>query len=122
MILVDTSVWIDHLRVGDPDLVDLLADRVVLGHPHVIGELAVGSLRDRTLVISRLRALPRSAVATDDEVVALVERRALHGRGLGWVDAHLLAGTLLTPDARLWARDRRLRAAADELGIAAAHD
>lgn len=119
MILVDTSVWVDHLRAGDPVLTRLLPDGLVLAHPWVTGELALGNLGRRDEVIGLLRGLPQSRVASEDEVLDLVERRRLAGGGIGWVDAQLLASTLLTPEARLWTRDRRLAAVASRLGCSA---
>jgi predicted nucleic acid-binding protein len=117
-VLVDTSVWIDHLRRNDADLVTLLGQTLVLGHPYVRAEIALGSMSDRAAVLAWLGQLPQANVATVDEVVGLIERQTLHGRGLGYVDAQLLAATRITPGARLWARDRRLDRAARELGIA----
>jgi len=117
VILVDTSVWIDHLHRHDAELARLLEAVQVCVHPMVIGELALGSLRNRDGVLALLRALPSAVVATHDETMALVDARQLHGRGLGLVDAHLLASVLLTPDARLLTRDRRLAATAGALGI-----
>lgn len=118
MILVDTSVWIDHLRGGDLNLARRLDGGEVLGHPLVIGELAMGNLRQRRLILSALEGLPKALVARDDEVMAFIEREALHGLGVGYVDAHLLASARLTPDARLWTRDRRLTEVAERLGVA----
>lgn len=118
MILVDSSVWIDHLRSRDAALAELLLRGQVLAHPFVIGELALGSLRRREEIISGLQGLPRAVVADDPEVLALIARESLHGRGIGYIDAHLLASVQLTPDARLWTRDRRLDDAAGRLGIA----
>lgn len=117
MILVDTSVWIDHLRVGDPELGRLLDRGLVLGHVFVRGELACGNLRRRAEVLVLLADLPQAVVAEDGEVLALIERQRLMGRGIGYVDAHLLAATLLTPGARLWTRDVRLAAVAGQLGV-----
>lgn len=118
MILVDTSVWVDHLRAGDATLAALLEQGQVLMHPFVVGELACGNLRQRADLLGHLRRLPRGAVADDEEVLHVIERHALMGRGIGYVDAHLLAATLLTAPAKLWTRDRRLRAVADSLGLA----
>jgi len=118
MVLVDTSVWVDHLRVGDPALARLLDAGGVLIHPFVIGELALGNLRQRATVLGALSDLPRAAVATDAEVGHFIERQALFGRGLGHVDVHLLAAVRLTTGALMWTRDRRLRALAAELGLA----
>jgi predicted nucleic acid-binding protein len=117
LILVDTSVWIDHLRSGDEALGSLLESGAVLTHPFVIGELALGSFRNRELVLESLRALPRATVANDDEVLAFIGRWKLFGVGIGYVDAHLLAAVRLTSGARLWARDKRLAAVADGLGL-----
>lgn len=118
MILVDTSVWIDHLRAGDATLVQLLETGRVLAHPYVIGELALGSLKNRNVVISTLRDLPRVAVATDDEVLHFIGEQTLFGLGIGYVDAHLLAATRLTPGAAIWTRDKRLAATAERLSLA----
>ncbi len=119
MILVDTSVWIDHLRVGDPELVSLLQDGQVLAHPWVVGELALGHLSERTEILGLLRNLPQAESATDVETLNLIDRHQLFGLGIGYVDAHLLAATMLTTDARLWTRDQRLAAVAARLGLAA---
>lgn len=109
--LVDTSVWVDHLRRRQPRLARLLERGEVVVHPYVIGELACGNLQGRDEVLGLLRALPRAVVASDEEVLRLVEVKRLHGRGLGWVDVHLLAAARLT-GCRLWTADRRLEAAA----------
>lgn len=118
MILVDTSVWVDHLRRGDPGLVDLLERSAVVMHPFVVGEIACGSLRDRKLLLGLLMDLPAAVMATDDEVMQFIERHALHGKGIGYVDVHLLASVALTGRARLWTRDQKLRQAAAALGCA----
>ena len=122
MILVDTSVWIDHLRTGDAGLADLLDSGLALTHPLVIGELAMGNLRARDAVLALLQALPQAVVASDDEVLAHVARHRLFGIGIGYADAHLLASTQLTAGANLWTRDRRLREAASRLGIESERD
>ena len=119
MILVDTSVWVNHLRAADERLSTLLTAREVLGHPFVIGELALGYLQPRDATLSELRDLPQAVVAEDEDVLDLIDRLPLFGRGIGYVDAHLLAAVLLTPEARLWTGDRRLQAVAAELGLAA---
>ena len=119
MILVDTAIWVDHLRVGDADLVALLENRRVLGHPWVAGELALGQLSAREELLSLLADLPQAQVAGDREVMTLIERRQLFRRGIGYVDAQLLGATLLTEGARLWTRDERLTAVAEDLSIAA---
>ena len=120
MILVDTSVWIDHLRANNEALAGLLDQGAVLAHPFVIGELALGQLRQRGAILNSLAALPRAEVATEREVLRFVERHALFGRGIGYVDVHLLAATRLTPDALFWTSDKRLHGVADELKLAAA--
>jgi predicted nucleic acid-binding protein len=116
VILVDSSIWIDHLRRADAELVRLLAADEVLCHPFVIGELACGHLRQRVAFLAQLQALPLAAATTHEETLAFVECRAIAGRGIGWADVHLLSATLLAAPARLWTRDKRLAAAAAELG------
>ncbi len=118
MILVDTSIWIDHLRGGNLGLAGKLDAGQVLTHPLVIGELAMGDLRPREVVLRSLTQLPQAVMARDDEVLAYIDRLALHGKGIGYIDAHLLASTALTQDAELWTRDRRLAEIAVELGLA----
>lgn len=118
MILVDTSIWIDHLRTGDPRLVGLLQDGHVLAHPWVIGEIALGHLSRRDEVLGLLHNLPQATVATDVEVLSLIDNQHLFGLGVGYVDAHLLAATMLSSDARLWTRDKRLAAVAGQHGLA----
>lgn len=118
MILVDTSVWIDHFRVGIEELSRLLDQDEVSMHPFVIGEIALGSIGRRSEVLELLGELPRASVATPNEVLELIEQRALSGIGIGYVDAHILASAVLTPGTRLWAHDTRLAGAAERLGIA----
>jgi predicted nucleic acid-binding protein len=118
MILVDTSIWIDHLRAGDQTLSTLLNDGHVATHPFVIGELACGNLRQRSEVLRLLDALPKVPVASDREVLYFIERNRLMGRGVGYVDAHLLTATALGDGLRLWTRDRRLNDVAVDLGMA----
>jgi len=117
VILVDTSVWVGHLRATSPELERALLDGEVLIHPFVIGELACGNLRDRASVLELLSDLPRAAEATHDEALACIERNRLQGKGLGWTDVHLLASALLTP-ARLWTLDAALRREAKRCGVA----
>jgi predicted nucleic acid-binding protein len=117
MILVDTSVWIEHLRRGLPGLVATLERDDVLAHPFVVGELACGNLRNRDELLRLLDDLPRAPVATDPEVLAFIERRSLMGRGIGYIDAHLLASVALDGAARLWTRDKRLSAVAVDLQL-----
>ena len=119
MILVDTSIWVDHLRSGNRALADLLQRGEVLVHPFLIGELALGHLRQRAAVLDMLADLPQTEVATDAEVLRLIDRYALFGRGIGYVDVHLMAAVRLTSGARLWTNDRRLHAVATELDLAA---
>ena len=116
MILVDTSVWVDHLRRGNPRLASLLEEAQVLCHPFVIGELACGNLRNRREILRLLAALPAVPQADGSEVLHLVESHHLYGLGLGWVDAHLLASCLLS-DSELWTLDEPLRAAARKLAV-----
>lgn len=118
MILVDTSVWVDHLRRGDAGLVDLLERSAVLMHPFVVGEMACGSLRDRESILELLQDLPAAVVASTDEVLGFIERHVLHGQGIGYVDVHLLASTALSEGARLWTRDKKLSRVAAALGCA----
>ena len=118
MTLADTSVWINHLRANDPALVELLEDNQVVMHPMVIGELACGNLRDRERVLDLLKDLPQIPVAEDGEVLFLIERHRLMGRGIGYIDAHLLAAASLTDTVTLWTEDRRLEGAAAALGLA----
>ncbi|MFG1286238.1 type II toxin-antitoxin system VapC family toxin [Xanthobacter versatilis] len=117
MILVDTSIWIDHFRTGETRLAERLEAGEILTHPFVIYELALGNFRDRNTILGALADLPSAMVANDAEVLALIEAASLYGRGIGLVDAHLIASVRLTPDARLWTRDRRLGVIADELGL-----
>jgi predicted nucleic acid-binding protein len=118
MILVDTSVWIDHLRGRESALaVELNAGRVLM-HPFVLGELACGNLRNRPRVLYLLQRLPRATVATDAEALTYIEHNRLMGHGIGYVDVHLLASVSLGEPARLWTRDTRLAAIAADLGLA----
>ena len=115
MILVDSSVWIDPFRSGDAALAGLLNQARVLIHPFIVGELALGNFRQRAVVFDALRGLPQAVVATDDEVLGFIERHALFGLGIGYIDAHLLAAVGLTPGSSLLTRDKRLAAAAKRL-------
>lgn len=121
MILVDTTVWIDHLRGGDPELSSLLQDGHVLAHPWVTGELALGHLSRRSEILGLLGNLPQARSATDLEVLTMIDDHQLFGLGIGYVDAHLLAATLLTTGSRLWTRDKRLAAVAAQHGLASDH-
>ena len=118
MILVDTSAWAEHLRRGLPRLAMHLQEGEVLIHPCVIGELACGNLRNRQQVLELLLGLPMATVASDTEVLLLIERDRLMGRGIGYIDAHLLASARLS-HCRLWTQDPCLAAVAQEQGLAA---
>jgi hypothetical protein len=118
VILVDTSVWVEHLRVGSTALADELGAGRVLVHPFVIGELACGNLRNRRDLFDLLGRLPSVPRATYADALGFLERRALMGRGIGFIDVHLLASVALAAPARLWTRDRRLAALAAELRLA----
>lgn len=111
MILVDTSVWIDHLRTGSAELSVRLEQGLVACHPFVVGELACGNLQGRAAVLAHLRALPQARMADHEEAIHLVTEHRLHGRGLGWIDVHLLASALLS-DFQLWTLDQQLASAA----------
>ena len=113
MVLVDTSVWVSHLRETNDALVHLLNDAEVVCHPFVIGELACGNLKNRTAIISLLEALPTVYEAGHEEVLAFIESRKVMGKGLGYVDVHLLASALLT-EVTLWTLDKRLDKVAEE--------
>ena len=120
MILVDTSIWVDHLRAGDDRLGALLDSGEVLGHPFVIGEPALGNLRQRDAFLRDLLDLPQAIVASDEEMAQLIDREKLFGCGIGYIDAHLLAAARLTADTKLWTRDQTLNEVAAQLGLAAA--
>ena len=117
MILVDTSVWIDHLRHGNRRLVSLLNAGVVLIHPFIVGEIALGHLRHRASLLNELGNLQQASAATDEEVMHFIERQALYGTGIGYVDAHLLAATTLTSGTKFWSFDRRVHQVALRLGL-----
>lgn len=119
MILVDTSVWVDHLRSGNDRLDALLRTGSVLGHQWVTGEIALGNVKNRSEILALLGGIPQATLAQPVEIVGLIERETLHGNGIGYVDCQLLASTLLTPNAALWTHDKRLRAVASRLGIQA---
>lgn len=118
MVLVDTSRWIDHLSASDPEMQSLLQQGEVLIHPFVIGELAVGNLNPRATLLRAFAELPQAVTAEHHEVMAFVERLRLFGRGIGYIDAALLASVRLMPGTTLLTRDRRLHQIALELGIA----
>jgi predicted nucleic acid-binding protein len=118
MILVDTSVWIDHWCSRELHLIELLRDEEVLAHPMVIGELACGHIRRRQETMRVLNRLPRAPMAGHLEALRFIEQRQLMGRGIGYVDIHLLASAMLGAATPLWTVDRRLRAVAEEFGLA----
>ena len=116
MILVDTSVWVDHLRHGSGRLRGLLEEGQILCHPFVIGELACGRLRNREEVLALLHELPRAPRVSEEEVLAFIENHRLMGQGLGLIDVHLLAAAMLA-GVSIWTEDRALRRAAHDLGV-----
>lgn len=117
MILVDTSVWIDHLHQADDILIVLLEHNEVLMHPMIIGELACGNLRNRQELLPLWHSLPAIVTATDAEALQFLERQQLMGKGIGFIAVHLLSAVSLQDDARLWTRDNRLARLADDLGL-----
>jgi len=117
LILVDTSVWIDHLHKGIPRLAEALENQEVLSHPLVIGELACGEIKRRQEILGLLADLPVAVIATDEEALALIERHRLMGKGVGYTDVHLLTSVMLTDGARIWTSDKRLAAIAATLRI-----
>lgn len=118
MILVDTSVWVDHLRNPEADLNALLNENNVLMHPMVIGELACGYVRNRKQALENWRMLPRINEANHEQVISLIEAKKLMGRGIGFVDMHLLWSILNYPGSLLWTRDKKLNPIANEFNIA----
>jgi predicted nucleic acid-binding protein len=116
VILVDTSIWVNHLRQANPPLQQLLTEGSVVTHPFIIGELACGSLRNRKEILGLMTVLPTAVLANHDEVLDMVESNRLFGKGLGWIDAHLLASALLSR-IPLWTLDQHLRTAARALAI-----
>jgi predicted nucleic acid-binding protein len=119
VILADTTVWIDHFRNVDLRLDMLLESSEIVVHPFVIGELSMGSLRERDIVLGRLRRLVSLMPARHSAVMQMVETRQLYGTGLQYIDVHLLASTLATAGCKIWTRDKRLHAVAERLGVAA---
>ena len=118
MILADTSIWIDHFRGSDAELRRIIEEDALLCHPFVIGELALGSLRDRETVLAFLAAQRQVSVATHDEIMSMIDRHGLFSMGIGYTDAHLLASVLLDRGSALWTRDKRLSVAAEKAGAA----
>lgn len=120
MIIADSSVWIDHLNKSDPIFFRLLREAQVFVHPFVIGEIALGNLKNRDIQLAHMKLLPFADAATDEEVLVMIQRHTLFGSGIGYVDAHLLASARLS-SATLWTRDNCLRQAAATLGVAQFH-
>jgi predicted nucleic acid-binding protein len=116
MVLVDTSVWVTHLREGNDEFSKLLNDGAVFCHPFIVGELACGNLKDRAAILALLQLLPMSIAADHGEVLSFIESRGLMGKGIGYVDAHLLLSALLS-DAPLWTLDKKLAQSAASLNI-----
>jgi len=119
MILVDTSVWIDHLAHPIDTIFELAEAEQLLSHPFVIGELALVSIKNRRHFLETFAQLPAATTATDDEVLALIEHHSLFGRGVGYLDAHLITSVMLTDNAKIWTFDKRMQAVAIELSCAA---
>ena len=119
MILVDASVWIEHVRAPDDIMLQLLRDQRVITHPFVIGEVVLGHIRRREAVLTELKELPQARLVDDEEVLDFIGSRRLYGQGVGYVDAHLLASSMITARASIWTLDRNLHAAAERLGLAA---
>jgi predicted nucleic acid-binding protein len=118
MILADSSVWIDHFRTPNERLTQLADEQMLIIHPFVVGELSLGSLKDRGMTLRYLNGLPHAPLAHVEEVAEMIELRRLFSRGLGYIDVHLLASAMLA-SIGVWTRDRRLREAAILLGVAA---
>lgn len=118
MILVDTSIWIDHFRYDDSELRKIINDDQLLCHPFVVTELALGSLRERAAVLEFLTAQREALIATHAEVMTIIDRHSIFSMGIGYTDAHLLTSTLLDRRSSLWTRDKRLAAAAQKVGAA----
>jgi predicted nucleic acid-binding protein len=121
LILADTSIWIDHFRIGNEELRRRLEQGQIVTHPFIIAELALGSLKERNRTLTLLDLLPQLRMAQFSEVRVLIETRRLYGRGLGLVDAHLIASVFLSPSTFLWTRDKQLGKAAEDFGIRAAN-
>jgi len=116
MVLVDTSVWVSHLRVGNVGLEKLLNDGEVVCHPFIIGEIACGNLKNRREILIHLQSLPKTILAEDAEVLEFIENHQLMGKGLGYIDIHLIAAAVLT-DVPLWTFDKTLDKITGKIGI-----
>jgi len=121
LVLADTSIWVDHLRKGNTLFAEMLAESAILMHPCVIGELAMGTLKNRAEILRFLQAMPEAEAATDDEVLHVIGSKQLWGLGIGWIDAHMLASTLLTAACALWTLDGPLRNVAAKAGAKLFH-
>ena len=117
-ILADSSIWIDHINRQSPDLTPLLRSRRIVLHPMIIGEIALGSIRERAAFLAELAILPKATVASHAEVLAIIEWAKLYNRGIGFIDAHLLSSARLTPNCLIWTRDKSLQTEAARLDIA----
>ncbi len=115
--MADTSVWISHFRIGDPQMQQLLRNKRVVAHPFIVSELALGSIADRIQTLADLRALPRAPVADQGEVDGLIEVRQLYAKGIGFVDVHLIASALIHGNLRIWTLDKRLAELAQSIGV-----
>jgi predicted nucleic acid-binding protein len=116
MVLVDTSVWVLHLRDGNAELINLLNDGSVLCHSLIVGELACGNLKDRSTILSFLQLLPMSIEAEHEEVLSFIENNRLMGKGMGYMDVHLITSAVLT-GVPIWTLDKKLAQAADRLHV-----
>jgi len=119
MILADTSVWIDYLRSGDALLSEQLSQANLLMHSMILGELAMGNFKNRQLLLQRWGGLPLIQTATDTQVLSLIDTHQLMGKGIGWIDVHLLTAVSLADRVQLWTRDKRLKTIAETLNLAA---
>jgi predicted nucleic acid-binding protein len=117
LILADTSIWIDHFRAGNREMLELLDQGQIAVHPLIVAELALGSLQDRASTLGLVDLLPHVRVARPEEVRAMIETRRLYSVGIGLIDAHLIASSFLDPPIRLWTKDKRLRKVAEDLGV-----
>lgn len=116
MVLVDTSVWVDHLRNGNNQLIGLLSEGDVLCHPFIVGELACGSIKNRKEILSLLQSLPMAVQASHQEVLGFIENKKLQGKGVGYIDVHLLASTFLS-NSIFWSLDKKLNSLAKGMKI-----
>jgi hypothetical protein len=116
MVLVDTSVWVSHLRHENEDLQQLLLDGEVVCHPFIVGELACGNLKNRQEILTYLQSLPMTILAEDEEVLKFIENNQLMGKGLGYIDVHLIASAVLT-NVLLWTLDKTLDKFTEKIGV-----